>query len=119
MGTDGVTAAIPREPGLGGVDGVATLVKVDGWVTVESFLVVDFGWAVEAVAARGGLVNVTSVGEKDSTSFDPAGRTRRKSPTDGSSSSITFPDRPAGTPTAAAVNHTIGGRPSAMSVAIC
>jgi hypothetical protein len=104
---------------LDGAGCVAVLVKVDGWVTVESFLVVDFGWAELAVAARGGLVNVTSVGEKDSTSFDPVGRTRRKSSTEGSSSSTTFPDRPSATPTAAAVNHTIGGRPPAMSVAIC
>ncbi|WP_238815520.1 hypothetical protein [Nocardia brasiliensis] len=104
---------------LAGLMGVAVLVKVDGWVTGVSFLVVDFGWAVETGAApRGGLVNVTSVGEKDSTSFDPVGRTCRKSPSAGSPSAITFPDRPSGTPTAAAVNHTMGGLPPAISVAI-
>ncbi|WP_330257703.1 hypothetical protein OG874_26600 [Nocardia sp. NBC_00565] len=118
----GATAgAVGLDAWLGGVDGGAVLVKVDGWVTVDSFLVVDFGWAELAVAAfsRGGLVNVTSVGEKDSTSFDPVGFTRRKSLSDRSPISTTLPDLPSGTPTAAAVNHTIGGRPTAMSVAIC
>lgn len=33
--------------------------------------------------------------------------------------SITLPDRTSGTLTAAAVSHTIGGRPPAMSVVIC
>ncbi|WP_235948306.1 hypothetical protein [Nocardia terrae] len=68
---------------------------------------------------RAGFVRVTSVGPKDNTSFEPVGFTCRKSPSDGSPRDITFPDRPSGTPTAAAVNHTIGGRPASISAAIC
>src|SRR5690606_40244336 len=49
---------------------------------------------------RGGLTRVTSAVEKDRTSFDPAGRTWMKSPSAGSPSAMTLPERPSGTPTA-------------------
>src|SRR5690606_9038522 len=101
--------------GAAGVD--AVLVGADGLVTVgDSFLVVDF-WA--AARSRAGLVIVTSAGEKDRTSLEPVGRICRKSPSAGSPRAMTLPERPSGIPTAAAVNHTMGGRPSAISVAIC
>ncbi|GAA2790062.1 hypothetical protein GCM10010470_25890 [Saccharopolyspora taberi] len=64
---------------------------------------------------RGGFTSVTSPAEKDSTSFDPVGRTWMKSPSAGSSRATTRPDRPSVTPTAAAVNHTIGALPAASS----
>ncbi|WP_280472239.1 hypothetical protein [Nocardia cyriacigeorgica] len=83
----------------------------------DSFLVVDAGWAT--ALSRAGLVIVTSAGEKDSTSLEPVGRICRKSPSDGSPRAMTLPERPSGIPTAAAVNHTMGGRPAAISVAIC
>jgi len=74
---------------------------------------------VVRLSLRAGLANVTSVGENDMTSFEPVGRTCRKSPSAGSPSAITLPERPSDTPTAAGVNHTMGGRPSASSAAIC
>ncbi|WP_231390386.1 hypothetical protein [Nocardia sp. CNY236] len=95
----------------------AVCAEVDGDM-LDSFLAGEFDWVVRA-GLRAGLVSVTSIGEKDSTSFDPVGRTRRKSPSSGLPSATTLPERPSGTPTAAAVNHTMGGWPPAISVAIC
>src|SRR5690606_31349269 len=64
---------------------------------------------------RAGRTVVTSAAENDRTSFDPAGRTWMKSPSSGSARAMTLPERPSGTPTAAAVNHTVGVVPAASS----
>src|SRR5690606_6613808 len=91
----------------------AALGGVDGWVTVVSFRLLG-----AAAVPRAGLVSVTSLGPNESTSLEPVGRTCRKSPSAGSPSATTLPDFPSATPTAAAVNHTIGGFPSASSPAM-
>lgn len=71
------------------------------------------------VRRRTGLTSVSSDGEKASVSRDRAGVTLRQSGSAGSASAISLPDRPSAMPTAAAVNHTVGRRPCASSVASC
>jgi hypothetical protein len=64
---------------------------------------------------RAGRVRVSSPGEQNIVSRLPAGLTWMKSPSAGSPTETTRADPPAGTPTAAGVNHTVNARPAVTS----
>src|SRR5262249_45307497 len=71
------------------------------------------GWGGALWAGGGGAGS--SDGEKESTSLEPVGRTWTKSPSSVSANATILAEPPAATPTAAGVNHTMGGRPAASS----
>jgi hypothetical protein len=73
---------------------------------------VDSSVSGASLRLRGGLVLVSSLGEQNIVSREPAGLTLMNSPCAGSLSETTRAERPGWTPTAVGVNQTVGGLPA-------